>query len=162
MKNETILKNLRKALRMELSAMHQYQLHAHVLDSWGLDKLAEQMRAEMTEELEHSNLFMERIMFLNGTPEMDFYKKPVQAASLAGMFEADLRDEEEAIEFYSEASINAASMADIGTRTLFERVLLDEEGHKSWLELQLSLLERLGEKAFTSKYVSGVASTDNA
>ncbi|MEM7191905.1 MAG: bacterioferritin [Pseudomonadota bacterium] len=162
MKNETIVKNLKKALRMELSAVHQYQLHAHVLDNWGLDKLAEQMRSEMTEELDHSNLLIERIMFLNGTPEMELYKKPVQANSLEDMFKADLGDEEEAIEFYSEAAINAASMADIGTRTLFERLLLNEEEHKSWLELQLSLLDRLGEKAFASKYVSGNAAADEA
>jgi bacterioferritin len=154
MTDETTMKNLQKALHMELTAAHQYQLHAHVLDDWGLDKLAAQMRNEMQEELGHSNDFIQRIMFFDGKPSLEFYKTPVQAASLAAMFKADLADEEEAIAFYTEAAMQAAKVADVGTRTLFERILLDEEGHKGWLELQLSLLERLGEKAYSSKYVS--------
>lgn len=159
MSNETTMKNLQKALSMELSAMHQYQLHAHTLDDWGLDKLAAQMRQEMQEELGHSNEYMNRIMFLNGEPELEFYKKPVKAKTLEEMFKADLADEEEAISFYTSAAMQAGEQADVGTRTLFEKILLDEEGHKSWLELQLSLLDRLGEKTFSSKYVSGTEST---
>ncbi len=157
MADETTLKNLQQALQMELTATHQYQLHAHVLDAWGLDKLAAQMRNEMQEELGHSNDFMERIMFFDGEPDLAFYKKPARASSLAAMFKADLADEEEALAFYTKAAAEAAKAGDVGSRTLFERILLDEEGHKSWLELQLNLLERLGEKAYSSKFVSGIA-----
>ena len=160
MSNETTMKNLQKALSMETSAMHQYQLHAHTLDDWGLDKLAAQMREEMTEEMGHSNEFMDRIIFLNGEPELAFYKKPVKAKSLEEMFKADLADEEEAIAFYTEAAMQAGEQADVGTRTLFEKIVLEEEGHKSWLELQLSLMDRLGDKAFAAKYVSGAESSD--
>ncbi|MBY8974227.1 bacterioferritin [Rhodobacteraceae bacterium NNCM2] len=162
MSNPTTMKNLQKALSMELTAAHQYQLHAHVLDDWGLDKLAGQMREEMQEEMGHSNDYINRIMFLRGEPELEFYKKPVRAQSLVDMFKADLEDEEEAIEFYTKAAMQAGEEGDIGTRTLFERIVLDEEGHKGWLELQLSLIERLGEKTFSSKYVSGIASEDEA
>ena len=161
MADDTTMKNLQKALHMELTATHQYQLHAHVLDDWGLDKLATQMRTEMQEELGHSNLYIARIMFFRGSPDLEFYKKPVQSTSLEEMFKADLADEEEAIEFYREAAMHAGSKGDVGTRTLFEQILMDEEGHKSWLELQLSLLDRLGEKAFSSKYVSGIATTND-
>ncbi|MCY0095826.1 bacterioferritin [Hoeflea ulvae] len=152
--NET-MKNLQKALHMELTAAHQYQLHSHVLDDWGLDKLAAQMRKELHEELGHSDLFIERILFLRGEPELQFYKKPKLASSLVDMFKSDLADEEEAIEFYTRASQHATEESDIGTRTLFEKIVLDEEGHKAWLELQLSLIDRLGEKAYSAKYVSG-------
>ena len=158
MSNENTMENLQKALQMELTAAHQYQLHAHVLDDWGLDRLAAQMREEMQEELGHSNEFIERIIFLNGKPEIEFAKKPQQASTLAKMFSEDLADEEGAIAFYTKAAQQANEVGDIGTRTLFEKVLLEEEGHKSWLELQLSLLERLGEKAFSARYVSGVQS----
>jgi len=160
MSNETTMKNLQKALSMEMSAMHQYQLHAHTLDDWGLDKLAAQMREEMTEELGHSNEFMDRIIFLNGEPELAFSKKPAKAKSLEEMFKADLADEEEAIAFYTEAAMQAAEQADVGTRMLFEKIVLEEEGHKSWLELQLSLMDRLGDKAFAAKYVSSAESGD--
>lgn len=162
MSNETTLKNLQKALQMELTAAHQYQLHAHVLDDWGLDKLAAQMRNEMQEELDHADTFINRIMFLNGKPDMEFHKKPVPAESLEAMFKADLVDEEGAIAFYTEAAKEAAQQADVGSRTLFEKILLEEEHHKAWLELQLSLLDRLGEKAYAAKYVSGVDTATEA
>jgi len=162
MTNETTLKNLQRALQMELTAAHQYQLHAHVLDDWGLDKLASQMRKEMQEELVHADEFIARIMFLNGKPDMEFHRKPVAATSLESMFKADLGDEEGAIAFYTEAAMEAAQQADVGTRTLFEKVLLEEEHHKAWLELQLSLLDRLGEKAYAAKYVSGIDQGEDA
>lgn len=156
MADETTMQNLQKALKMEFTAAHQYQLHAHVLDDWGLDKLAAQMREEMQEELGHSDLYMERIMFLRGSPEVGFYNTPKQAGTLVEMFKSDLADEEEAIEFYTKASQHAMQVGDIGTRILFEKIAVDEEGHKSWLELQLSLIERIGEAAFSAMYVSGV------
>ena len=154
MAHEETLKNLQKALSMELSAAHQYQLHAHVLDDWGIDRLASKMREEMEEELCHSDAYIERIMFLKGDPELKFAKAPSRAQSLADMFEADLADEREAIEFYTKASQEAAAAGDIGSRTLFETIALDEEGHMSWLELQLDLLERIGEKAYVAKNIT--------
>jgi bacterioferritin len=147
---------LNKAVKMEMTAAHQYQLHAHVLDDWGLDKLATQMRTEMAEELVHSDQFIERIIFLGGKPEVDFYRKPIPAQSLVAMFKADLADEEEAVSFYSEAARHALEVGDIGTRTLFEKTVLDEEGHKSWLELQLNLIERIGEEVFSANFVSAL------
>lgn len=151
--------HLQKALQMELTAAHQYQLHAHVLEDWGLDKLAAQMRTEMQEELGHSDLFMARIMFKQGSPNLEFDRKPAQSASLVDMFKSDLADEADAIRFYTKASQHAAQNGDIGSRVLFEKIALEEEGHKSWLELQLSLIERLGEQAFSAMYVSGSGSS---
>ncbi|QKV17516.1 bacterioferritin [Oricola thermophila] len=148
------LKNLQKALGMELSAAHQYQLHAHVLDGWGIDRLADKMREEMHEELGHSDDYIERIMFLKGEPELRLAKPPAIATSLAEMFEADLADEKEAIDFYSQAARDAAKEGDVGSRLLFETIALDEEGHMSWLELQLDLLSRMGEPAYIAKHMT--------
>jgi bacterioferritin len=145
--------NLQTALGMELTAMHQYQLHAGVLDDWGLSLLASKMREEMMEELGHSEEYMTRILFLKCSPELQLAKTPVRARSLKEMFESDLGDEKEAIEFYTKASIQASEDGDIGTRTLFERIALDEEQHMSWLELQLDLLSRMGEPAYISKHM---------
>ena len=146
MSNSRTVENLNQALKMEMSAAHQYQLHAHVLEDWGLNLLAAKMREEMAEELGHSDRFMERIMFLKGDPEIAFAAPPKRAGTLVDMFKADLADEEEAIEFYSKAAQAAADSGDIGTRMLFEQIVMDEEGHKAWLELQLDLIERIGEK----------------
>lgn len=154
MSSKETITNLQKALAMELTAMHQYQLHACVLDDWGLDLLATKMRAEMQEELGHSEQFMVRILFLKGDPQLTFEKQPVRASSLKEMFATDLADEKQAIEFYTQASVKAAAENDIGTRQLFERIAVDEEQHMNWLELQLDLLKRMGEPAYIAKHMS--------
>lgn len=154
MSNNTTIDNLNQALQMEMSAAHQYQLHAHVLDDWGLNLLADKMREEQAEEIGHSDLYIERILFLKGAPEIAFAKPPKRAESLEAMFKADLADEEEAIEFYFQAARQANEANDVGSRMLFEKIAIDEEGHKAWLELQLELINRLGEKAYSAKLVS--------
>lgn len=157
MSNDQTIQNLQTALEMEMTAGHQYQLHAQVLDDWGLDILAAKMREEMYEEIGHSDAFMERIIFLGGTPEIRFQKQPQKADGLIEMFEMDLADEEEAIAVYSRAAQQAADVGDIGSRTLFEKIVLDEEGHKAWLDLQISLVKRLGEQVYSAKHISSLA-----
>ncbi|AJE45373.1 bacterioferritin [Celeribacter indicus] len=155
MSNETTLKHLNTALQMELTATHQYQLHAHVLEDWGLDLLAAKMREESSEETGHSNRFLERIFELDGEPEMAFNATPKVAKSLRNMFEMDMADEKEAIDFYTKAAKDAFAADDLKTKRLFESIAIDEVGHKNWLDLQLSLIERIGEQNYASKYVSG-------
>lgn len=154
MSREDTLRNLQTALSMELSASHQYQLHASVLSDWGMDRLAIKMREEMQEELGHSDAFISRIMFLKGKPSLVLAKTPELVESLVQMFEYDLADEKEAITFYTSAATQAADAGDIGSRTLFERIVMDEEGHMAWLELQLDLIKRMGEPAYISKHIS--------
>ena len=162
MNNEKTLNNLQTALSMELTAAHQYQLHASVLTDWGIDRLASQMREEMQEELGHSDDYITRILFLKGEPKLIFEKSPVLADSLAHMFETDLADEKEAITFYTKAAREADEIGDIGTRSLFERIVMDEEGHMGWLELQLNLLKRMGEPAYISKHMSAPGEDEHA
>jgi len=157
MSNPQTLQNLQTALSMELTAAHQYQLHASVLDDWGMDLLALKMREEMQEELGHSDAYISRIMFLKGRPSLVLAKTPELADSLVQLFESDLADEQEAITFYTTAARQAADAGDIGTRALFERVVMDEEGHLAWLELQLELIKRIGEPAYIAKHMSAPA-----
>jgi len=154
MPNAKTLQNLNRALQMEMTAAHQYQLHAHVLDDWGLDQLAAQMRTEQAEEIVHSDRFMERILFLRGDPEIAFAATPKRARSLVEMFQSDLKDEAEALAFYVQSAKDADAEGDLGSRRLFEEIALDEEGHKGWLELQLDLIERIGEPAYSAKHMS--------
>lgn len=153
MSREKTLANLATALSMELTAMHQYQLHASVLDNWGMGILALKMREEMQEELGHSERFLERILFLKGEPKMTLQKMPSRAGTLKEMFEADLSDEQEAIAFYTQASLQALEDKDLASRQLFETIAIDEEGHMSWLELQLDLLQRMGEPSYIAMHV---------
>jgi bacterioferritin len=146
--------NLQQALSMELGAVQQYMLHAHVLEDWGLDLLATKLHAEMHEELGHAQEYIRRIMFLKGDPTLKAAKSPQRAQTLGDMFKADLADEEDAIRFYTQAARQAYESGDVGTRLLFERIVLDEEGHKNWLETQLDLLQRMGEPTYVAKHTS--------
>ncbi len=148
------VENLQRALSMELTATHQYLLHAHVLESWGLDKLATKMREEMSEELGHAGQFINRILFFEGDPKVSEQKPAVRAESLKELFESDLKEEKAAIKFYTEAAQAASEDSDIGTRTIFERIILDEEGHMDWLRLQLDLLGRIGEAAYIANHMT--------
>nr|WP_321458381.1 bacterioferritin [uncultured Cohaesibacter sp.] len=154
MSNSETIENLNTALQMEMSAAHQYQLNAQRLDDWGLGKLANQMREEMREEWGHSDRFIERILFLKGVPVMAFEKPPVLHDSLIELFKADLADEENAIATYTKASKKAYEVGDLGSKALFEEIAIEEESHKAWLELQLDLIDRLGEKAYSAKFMS--------
>lgn len=157
MDRKQTIQNLNTALQMEITATHQYQLHAQVLDDWGLPGLADMMRQEQAEEIGHSDRFLDRILFFGGEPEIAFEKAPVRATSLREMFAADLKDEENAIRFYTQAAKEADAEGDIGSRMLFEQIVLDEEGHKAWLETQLALLERLGEGVYAARFLGAEA-----
>ena len=155
--NKLIQENLQKAISMELAAVNQYLLHILTAEDWGLDRLAAKMREEMQEELGHAEEYARRMIFLGGSPVMEPAKVPSHASSLKAMFDADLEDEKDAIKFYTQAARDAADENDIGTRNLFERTVMDEEGHMDWLDLQLSLLDRMGEPAYTAMQINGSA-----
>lgn len=142
------IENLQTALSMEMTAINQYLLHAHVLNDWGLDRLADRMREEMGEELGHAGRFIDRILYLEGTPKVEPAKGPTQAKDLNGLFRADLDEERGAVRFYTQAAEDAANDNDIGTRRLFEDIAMDEEGHVDWLTQQMGLLEKMGEPAY--------------
>lgn len=155
-----VIKDLQSALSMELTAVNQYLLHALVCEDWGLTRLAAKMREEMAEELGHVEAYAQRIIFLKGDPELTPAKAPHRAQALEDMFEADLRDEQEAIKFYTQAARTADEAGDIGTRDIFERTVIDEEGHMAWLEQQLALLRRMGEATFLAMQIGDPASPE--
>lgn len=142
------IENLQTALAMELTAVHQYLLHANVLDDWGLERLADKMREEMREELGHASRFIERILYLGGEPKLEPAKTPQQAETLEALFQGDLDEELEAVRFYTQAVEDAANDNDIGSRRLFEEIVLDEEGHVDWLTQQVGLLGKMGEPTY--------------
>lgn len=146
--NSKSLANLQTALSMELAAIQHYLLHAHVLADWGLHRLAEKMRAEMTEELGHAGRFMERILYLEAMPKVQAAKAPTQAKDLAALFRADLGEERRSVHFYTQAAEDAAKDSDLGTRRLFEDIAIEEEGHVDWLTRQIALLANLGEPTY--------------
>lgn len=148
-----IVDHLNTALQMELTAVQQYLLHAHILADWGLAKLSAKMKEEMQEELDHADRFLARVVFLEGDPKVAPKSGVTRAQSLKDMFRADLADEIDARKFYTLAAKESQEAGDLGSHALFAGIAADEEGHIAWLENQLSLLDRLGEVAFTQMYL---------
>ena len=142
------IENLQTALSLELTAIQKYLLHTHVLDDWGLDRLADRMREEMSEELGHAGRFIDRILYLEGMPKVEAAKAPVQAQGINALFRADLAEERGAVQFYTQAAQDAAKDNDIGSSRLFEDVAIEEEGHVDWLTRQMGLLEKMGEPTY--------------
>ncbi len=142
--------------------MHQYQLHSHVLADWGMDKLAEKMREEVQEEMTHADSFIARLIFLGGAPRLSLASAIAPAENLKDLFEADLRDEKDAIDFYTQAARQADEDRDIGSKKLFEDIVLDEEGHMDWLDNQLKLIERMGEGLYMAHHLADAGATGSA
>jgi bacterioferritin len=157
-----VLKHLQPALGMELVAVRQYLLHAHLLADWGLDKLSAKMKQEMQEELGHADVILARMMFLDGEPNLTSPEAVHRAQTIKDMLEADLRAEFDARKYYAAAARAAEEAGDLGTRELFKQLTLDEEGHIGWLETQIGLLGRIGEPAYLQMQVSGDTETAEA
>ncbi|MCB1436548.1 MAG: bacterioferritin [Rhodobiaceae bacterium] len=143
--NNKVMKHLTEALAMELTAINQYFLHAHIFNDWGFKKLSAKMREEMAEEQAHADQLMARIIFLDGMPDTGKLNKVYTAKTVVDLFKADLKEELRALEFYSMAAGDCDQARDYVSRDLFVSLLTEEEGHVEWLKEQLNLIERMGE-----------------
>lgn len=141
-----VIERLNKALSMELGAVNQYWVHFRLLEDWGYTKLGKKERAESIEEMQHADRLVERIVFLEGHPNLQTIAPLRIGTSVKEVLEADLAGEREAIEYYSESRVFCEQQGDFVTMALFDSLLADEEGHCDFLETQLELLEQIGER----------------
>ena len=139
-----VIAYLNAVLKGELTAINQYFLHARMLENLGLKRLAEHEREESIDEMKHADALMERILFLDGLPNLQDLCKLYIGEDVPEMLKCDLRLEMEAIPLLREAIAFCESVADYGTRDLFEKILLSEEDHVDWIETQIGLIERTG------------------
>jgi len=139
-----VIDYLNKALRHELTAVHQYWVHARLLADWGFGKLADKELAEADEERQHAQDIMDRIIFLEGLPNLQTLDPLRIGQSVKECIEADLAAEYVARALYQEAREVCRELDDYVTKDLFEKLLGDEEGHIDFLETQLNLIERIG------------------
>ncbi|WP_026380932.1 bacterioferritin [Afifella pfennigii] len=151
------LKHLQRALTMELSTVNTYLLQERKLDDWGIDRLAKRMREEIDEEREHANLFLTRLLFLEGEPDVHTLDKIEQPKSIRHIFETQHEMEKEALEYYTKAARECQEAGDIGTFRLFMTILADEEGHIDFVEEQFDLMEMMGEQLYIARQVSSAA-----
>ncbi|WP_310618667.1 bacterioferritin [Flexibacterium corallicola] len=139
-----VLDYLNKALRHELTAVNQYWLHFRLLEDWGFTKLAKKEREESIEEMEHADKLIERIIFLEGHPNLQALDPLRIGQNLKECIECDLAGEYSARALYKEARDVCKDHGDYVTMDLFEKLMADEEGHIDFLETQLELIEKIG------------------
>lgn len=139
-----VIEFLNKALKNELSAINQYFLHARMYKNWGLEKLNEIEYHESIDEMKHADMLIERILFLEGLPNLQDIGKIFIGENPKEMLECDLKMEHLAVPDLKEAIAYCEEVSDYISRELFEDILENEEEHIDWLETQFERIERVG------------------
>ena len=151
-----VIEYLNKGLRSELTAINQYWLHYRILDNWGLNGMAKKWREESIEEMNHADRFVDRILFLDGFPNMQTLDPLRIGQNVKEIIEADMAAEVGARALYQEAAAYCLEVKDYPSRDLFKDLMADEEGHLDFLETQLDLIERIGLELYTQSHVDGL------
>lgn len=141
---KVVIDRLNEALKLELGAINQYWLHYRLLADWGYTKLAKKERAESIEEMQHADKLVDRIIFLEGHPNLQHVAPLMIGENIKEVLECDLKGEYIAREAYSKSRDICREEGDYVTMQLFEELLSDEEGHIDFLETQLDLLGKVG------------------
>ena len=145
MKGDTkVIEYLNKGLRSELTAVSQYWLHFRQLNHWGYKDLAKKWREESIEEMNHADKFVDRILFLDGFPNMQVLDPLRIGQDVKEILECDLAAEISARTLYEEAAAHCDKVKDYVSRELFIGLMKDEEHHIDFLETQLDLIEKVG------------------
>jgi len=142
--NEEVLKCLGASLRAELTAINQYFLHSKMCENWGYFRLAGYYRKESIEEMVHAEKLMNRILFLEGTPNMTDLGPIRVGTNVKMQFENDLALELDAVQQLNHAIKTATGVGDNASRALFEEILRQEEDHVDYLEGQLHAIGEVG------------------
>ena len=141
---EQVLESLNETLKAELTAIHQYLLHAKVCQNWGYSRLAEYNRKESLEELGHAEALMERILFLRASPNMTDISPIKQCSDVKAHLESDLALELDAVTRLNTAVKVATQAGDNVSYQLFSKILADEDHHVDYLEGQLHIIGEIG------------------
>jgi bacterioferritin len=153
--NPKVIAELNAALKEELTAINQYFLHAEMCENWKYDKLASYIKKQSIDEMKHAESLIERILFLDGTPNMTELLQINVGQNVKEQLESDLKLELNAVAMYNTSIQIARDEGDNASRELFERLLKDEEAHVDWLEAQVHQMKEIGYERYLSQQIGG-------
>ncbi len=146
--DDTVIKILNAALKNELTAINQYFLHYRMLKNWGFGKLASKEYEESIDEMKHADKLMDRILFLEGLPNLQHLDRLRIGENVKEILEADLALEHDAVPALRDGIAYCEQVRDYISRELLEDILESEEEHIDWIETQLELIKQVGEQNY--------------
>ena len=151
--NPKVIAALNEALKEELTAINQYFLHAEMCENWNFSRLGNFIKKQSIDEMKHAEALIERILFLDATPNLTELMQLSVGKNVKEQLESDLRLEIGAVAFYNDAIRIAREEGDNASRELFERLLKDEEEHVDWLEAQVYQIQEIGYERYLSQQI---------
>src|SRR3954464_3242815 len=148
-----VIDYLNKGLRREITAVELQWLHYRLLNHWGLLEMAKVWRKESIPEMEHADKFTDRILFLDGFPNMQVLDPLRIGQNVKEIIDCDLASELAARALYQEAATHCHSVKDYVSRDLFESIMKDEEDHIDFLETQIDLIAKLGVELYSQHHI---------
>ena len=150
-----VIETLNEILTAELTAINQYFIHAKMCENWGYKRLYKHVYEESIDEMKHADDLIERILFLDGVPNVQRYNKVTVGENVKEQFELDLKMELEAVDRFTKAIVLSRSEGDEATAEMLEHMLVSEQHHVDWLETQLHLIEEIGTKHYLAQQIHG-------
>jgi bacterioferritin len=152
--HDEIIQLLNEVLTGELTAINQYFLHAKMCDNWGYQRLAHKVRDESIDEMKHAEDLVERVLYLEGIPNLQRLSPLRVGETVPEQFANDLDLERAALARLNDGIALCVSKGDNGTRELLAAILVDEEEHVDWLETQLQAIDQLGLANYLSQQLT--------
>ncbi len=152
--SDKVIDLLNEVLTAELTAINQYFIHAKMCGNWGFVRLGKKIRDESIDEMKHADELIERILFLEGIPNLQRLGKVNVGETVKEQFELDLQLEYTAIERLKDGIALCREERDEGSRDMLEHILISEEEHTDWLETQLELMKTLGEQKYLAEQIT--------
>lgn len=148
-----VIKWLQAQLKNELTAINQYFVHFRMFKHWGFERMAKKEYEESIGEMKHADDLIERVLFLEGVPNMQRLNKVAVGETPSEQLRLDLALEYDAQKKFNQAIALAVELGDNGTREMLDDMLESEEEHIDWLEAQLTLIEQIGEKMYLAQQI---------
>ena len=148
---EGVIQNLKRILTAELTAVHQYLLHAGLCKSWGYMRLHEEFESLAQGEVKHAGQLIDQILYLDGVPDMQEHEVVATGTDVKQLFEGDLKFEKDDVELLRDAIAHCTKVEDFTTRHMLEHMLIDTEEHIDWFETQLRTVGQIGLERYLSE-----------